>query len=192
MKAGCRARADVPHLRAFAVIAGPAAHGSIPLASRLRGVISQRKNFRKFIEKPREFFGNSISGGRSGRLRHHTGIPEAARAANAGKCGAGPGGRRSRTPRRGAAAKQANPPGYSRTPRFPLPQLRGNAPPAPRPGAGRLSRFAPPPPPGKRRPTGGLSSIPHLRERPATGIAGRCRSNARGEAEEKPSLRRGC
>ena len=38
-------------------------------------------------------------------------------------------------------------------------------------GAGSENGFCP----GEAKPTGGLSSIPHLRERPATGIAGRCR-----------------
>ena len=118
-----------------------------------------------------EIYGNSISAGEATGAFMIPEPAEAARTATAGKC---PGGKRRRTPRRGAAAKRANPPGYTRTPRFPTPQMRANAPSAPRPGAGRFPRAAPLPPPGNRRPTGGLSSIPRLREKPATAIAGRC------------------
>jgi len=80
-----------PQIRAFAVTAEAAGHGTIPLASRLRYVISQRKNFRKFIEKPREFI--DISGnfrkfdirGRSDRRFHHTGTPRSRADRNCGQ-----------------------------------------------------------------------------------------------------------
>ena len=71
-----------------------------------------------------EFFGNSISGGRSDRLRHHTAVPEAARAANAGKCGAGPGGRRSRPPRSGRR-KASQPPRLLPDASFPVTATAG-------------------------------------------------------------------
>ena len=80
-----------PQIRAFAVTAEAAGHGTIPLASRLRYVISQRKNFRKFIEKPREFidiYGNFRKfdiRGRSDRRFHHTGTPRSRADRNCGQ-----------------------------------------------------------------------------------------------------------
>ena len=107
--------------------------------------------------------------------------------------------RRSRTPRRGVIAKRANPSGYSRTPHFLLPQMRGNAP-SPRRGAesvamifgaargaGSENGFRP----GEGKPTGGLSSILHLRENPATANAGRCASVPAGGSIPTGEMERG-
>ena len=113
-----------------------------------RGVISQRKNFRKFIEKPREFidiyriFSKFHILEQADRLRHHTAVP---RSRAGGRCGE----MRSRLGGRSESVAMIF--GATR-------------------GAGSENGFRP----GEAKPTGGLSSIPHLRERPATGIAGRC------------------
>ena len=48
-------RGDSQHLRAFAVIAQGAAHGRIPLRRTSAASFPKKFNFRKFIEKPREF-----------------------------------------------------------------------------------------------------------------------------------------
>ena len=135
-----RAGAGSPHLRAFAVIAGVARRGSIPprpdsAASyppqTISGYLSKNPvNLSIFTE----FFGNSISGGRSDRLRHHTAVPEAARAANAGKCGAGPGGRRSRPPRSGRR-KASQPPRLLPDASFPVTANAGKCAPRAAPGS---------------------------------------------------------
>jgi len=97
-------------LRAFAVIAQGAAHGRIPLRRTSAASFPQKFNFRKFIEKPREFidiyliyrlqnptgeevFDPSGEGfpvlERTARLRHHTRILPPALDRKCGKLRAG-------------------------------------------------------------------------------------------------------
>ena len=157
-----------PQIRAFAVTAEAAGHGTIPLASRLRYVISQRKNFRKFIEKPREFidiYGNLRKfdiRGRSDRRFHDTGTRRSRADRNCGQM------RGNALVENGAGLPGEGPPKSG-----PTPQATPERPVSRHRNCGQMR------PPRrvrrrkKRGPTGGLSSIPHRRENPATVIAGK-------------------
>ena len=80
-----------PHLRASAVIAESAGHGSIPLRPDSAASFLQKINCHLFIEKPREFIRiyrilrKFLISGRSDRLRHDTRVLPFSRPRKCGK-----------------------------------------------------------------------------------------------------------